>query len=166
MDDPTVTIRDERPADRAGVREAVLAAFGRCEEADLVDRLRADGDAEISLVAVDGARIVGHVLLSPMTAPFRALALAPVSVLPDRQGTGIGTRLIRAALERAELGGWQGVFVLGEPAYYRRFGFDAALASGFASPYAGPYLMALALGGSLPATAGSVDYAAAFRTLT
>jgi putative acetyltransferase len=89
-----------------------------------------------------------------------------VSVLPDRQGTGIGTRLIRAGLERAELGGWQGVFVLGEPDYYRRFGFEQALASGFASPYAGPYLMALALGGSLPATTGRVDYAPAFQALS
>lgn len=159
-------IRDEKPADRAGVREVVLAAFGGHQEADLVDRLRADGDAEISLVAVDGTRIVGHVLFSPMSAPFRALGLAPVSVLPDRQGTGIGSLLIRAGLERAELGGWQGVFVLGEPAYYRRFGFDAALAGGFASPYAGPNLLALALGGPLPATAGRVDYAPAFQALS
>lgn len=164
--EPTLTIRDEAPADRAGIRETVLAAFGRREEADLVDRLRADGDAAISLVAVDGDRIVGHVMLSRMTAPFRALGLAPVSVLPDRQGKGIGTRLIRAGLERAALGGWQGVFVLGEPAYYRRFGFDPALASGFASPYAGPYLMALALGGSLPEMVGRLDYAPAFRTLS
>jgi putative acetyltransferase len=159
-----VIIRDEAPADRAGIRALVLAAFGGAQEADLVDRLRTDGDAAISLVAVDGERVVGHVLLSRMSAPFRALGLAPVSVLPDRQGTGIGTRLIRAGLERAELGGWRGVFVLGEPAYYRRFGFDPALASGFASPYAGPYLMALALGGSLPATAGRLDHAPAFRT--
>ena len=161
-----MTIRDEAPADRAGIRALVMAAFGGRQEADLVDRLRAEGDAEIALVAVDGARIVGHVLFSPMTAPFRALGLAPVSVLPDRQGRGIGASLIRAGLERAAPGGWQGVFVLGEPAYYRRFGFDPALASGFASPYAGPYLMALALGGSLPATAGKVDYAPAFGTLT
>jgi putative acetyltransferase len=68
-----VIIWDEGPADRAGVREVVLAAFGGRQEADLVDRLRADGDAEISLVAVDGAHLVGHVLFSPMTAPFRAL---------------------------------------------------------------------------------------------
>ncbi len=73
--------------------------------------------------------------------------------------------MIRAGLERAAIDGWHGVFVGGEPGYYRRVGFDAARASGFISPYAGPYLMALALDGELPATNGSIDYARAFGAL-
>jgi putative acetyltransferase len=83
-----------------------------------------------------------------MRAPFRALGLAPVSVLPDRQRSGIGSALI-----------------LGSPAFYRRFGFDPDLARGFQSPYAGPYLMALPLRGALPATSGAVAYAPAFAAL-
>jgi putative acetyltransferase len=157
-----VRIRDETPRDITVIHDLVAAAFGRDEEARLVDRLRAEGDAAISLVACEGERLVGHILFSPMRAPFRALGLAPVSVLPDRQRAGIGSVLIRAGLARAEAEGWQGVFVLGEPAFYRRFGFDPDLARGFQSPYAGPYLMALPFRGALPATSGSVEYAPAF----
>jgi putative acetyltransferase len=158
-------VRDERPEDRPAIRAVVAAAFARSLEADLVDRLRSDGDSVISLVALDAGRMVGHVMFSRMAAPFRALGLAPVAVVPDRQRRGIGSRLIRDGLERAAAGGWQGVFVFGEPRYYHRFGFQAALAQGFGSPYAGPHLMALALAGSLPATTGRIDPAAAFRCL-
>jgi putative acetyltransferase len=160
----TVVIREEGPADIAGIRAVVEAAFSRPHEADLVERLRADGDRVISLVAIDDANgIVGQVMLSRMAAPFRALGLAPVAVAPDRQRAGVGSRLIRAGLGKAAAEGWEAVFVLGEPAYYRRFGFSAALASGFASPYAGPYLMALVLSGPLPATEGRIEYAPAFH---
>jgi putative acetyltransferase len=158
-----VIIREEAPADIAGIRAVVEAAFSRPDEADLVARLRAEGGSITSLVAADEDSIVGHVMLSKMAAPFRALGLAPVSVAPHRQRTGIGSALIRSGLEKAAAGGWESVFVLGEPAYYARFGFSAALASGFASPYVGPYLVALALNGPLPAIAGKIEYAAAFR---
>ena len=158
-------IRDEQPEDTAAIYAVVAAAFGQPAEADLVDRLRADGDSIVSLVAVDDGRIVGHVLFSKMSAPFRALALAPVSVAPERQNAGIGSRLILAGLERATAGGWLGVFVLGEPEYYGRFGFDAGDAQRFASPYAGPYFMALALNGELPANTGEVCHAPAFAAL-
>lgn len=150
-------IRDEERADRHAIRWLVEAAFAQPLEAELVDRLRADGDAVLSLVAVEGDRIVGHVLFSRMAAPFRALGVAPVSVAPHRQGAGIGSQLIRTGLARVAAEGWEGVFVLGEPDYYRRFGFDPARASGFQSAYAGPYLMALPLAAKLPATDGRID---------
>jgi putative acetyltransferase len=70
--------------------------------------------------------------------------------------------LIRWGLEQAERAGWHGVFVLGDPRFYRRFGFDPALANGFTSHDAGPHLMALAFGESLPAITGRIDYAPAF----
>ena len=157
-----VMIRNERPTDGTAVRGVVEAAFARPDEARLVERLRADGDCEISLVAVENGRIVGHVLFSRMIAPFRALSLAPVAVAPNRQRSGIGSRLIGAGLERARGAGWHGVFVLGDPNYYRRFGFDPALARGFSSPYAGPQLMALALGPALPVRSGAIEHASAF----
>jgi putative acetyltransferase len=93
------------------------------------------------------------------------VGLAPLAVRPDRQRSGIGARLIRAALERAKGDGWQAVFVLGDPDYYRRFGFDSSLASGFSSPYSGPHLMALALEAALPVTSGTIVYAKAFEFL-
>jgi putative acetyltransferase len=160
-----MTIRPEASSDISAIHALVAAAFGRPDEADLVDRLRADGDSVISLVAAEGNDLLGHVLFSRMTAPFKALSLAPVSVAPARQRQGIGSRLIWAGLDAARTSGWNAVFVLGEPDYYRRFGFDPALASGFSSPYAGPYLMALALGGDLPVRHGPIAHADAFRFL-
>jgi putative acetyltransferase len=124
----------------------------------------------LSLVAVEEGLIVGHVLISRMQAegdgrPYRAVGLAPVAVLPERQKQGIGSVLIREALDRLRAQGEEIVFLVGESAYYRRFGFDAATAAPFASPYAGPYFMALALGDiDLPA-AGRADYAPAFAGL-
>jgi putative acetyltransferase len=158
-------IRPEEPADRAAVRTVVEAAFPMPGEAKLVDQLRAEGDAVISLVAVDDDGIVGHVMFSRMTAEFRALGLGPVAVLPTRQRSGVGSLLIRQGLAQAEAGRWEIVFVLGAPAYYRPFGFDPALASGFTSPYAGPHLMALSLTQPLRRLSGKIDYAPAFAAL-
>ena len=131
----------------------------------LIDQLRADGDAEISLVAIDDGVIAGHVIFSRMTAGFRALGLGPVAVLPAQQRSGIGSLLIKQGLKQAQAGNWEIVFVLGDPAYYRRFGFDPTLASGFTSPYAGPHLMALGLTQPMPRLSGKVDYASAFAAL-
>ena len=159
-------IRNEQPEDRAAIHVVVKAAFGRTDEAVLVDRLRGDGSVVISLVAFDDDAVVGHILLTRMEAPFTALALAPLAVLPDRQGMGIGSRLVHAALQYAKSAGWQAVFVLGDPEYYSRFGFNVSMAAGFSSPYAGPYLMVLPLSGALPASAGAITYAGPFASLS
>jgi putative acetyltransferase len=158
-------IRREDCADISAIRRIVEAAFPTPAEARLIDKLRSDGDAMISMVAVESGAVVGHALLSKMVAPFRALGLAPVAVAPARQRKGIGSLLICSALREAEKDGWEGVFVLGDPALYQRFGFTLALASGFTSPYAGPHLMALAFNPPLPVTTGIIDYAPAFATL-
>lgn len=157
-------IRAERADDREAVRAVTAAAFESVAEADLVERLHADGDAEIALVAEAEGRLVGHILFSRMAAPFRALGLAPVSVAPERQGNGIGSALIRAGLARAREQGWEAVFVLGDPAYYGRFGFTAAAAGPFRCAYSGPHLMALPLGTAMPA-GGDIAYAPAFAAL-
>jgi putative acetyltransferase len=159
-------VRPETPADQAAIRTVLTSAFPGPAEADLVERLRDDGDVVVSLVAVDDGQVVGHVLLSKMSAPFKALGLAPLAVAPARQGEGIGARLVKAGLEAARDGGWEGVFLLGDPAYYGRFGFSAALATGFSSPYAGPHFMAISLSGELlPGEKGDVGYARAFSAL-
>jgi putative acetyltransferase len=160
-------VRSESPQDRAAVRQIHIDAFPTSAEADLVDGLRADGDAEISLVAVEEPEVLGHVMLSRMTAPFRALGLGPVAVSADRRRRGVAARLIEESIARACDGGWQAIFVLGDPAYYKRFGFSAAAAAPFESPYAGPYLMGLALQeGGLPVRSGRIDYARAFSALS
>ena len=159
-------VRPETPGDIQAIRVVEEAAFGQSAEARLVDDLRTAGDSIFSLVAVDNGTVVGHALFSRMKAPFPALALAPVAVLPERQRMGVGSRLISEGIARSEAAGWLGIFVLGDPAFYRRFGFDAGKARGFISPYAGPHLMALPLGRSeLPANTGSIQHAPAFAGL-
>src|SRR5580704_8968182 len=116
-----MVIRLETPSDVAAICVVEVAAFPTPAEARLVDDLRAAGDAVFSLVAVDGGRVVGHAMFSKMAAPFPALALGPVAVLPERQRTGIGSLLIRDGIARSEAAGWTGIFVLGNPAYYGRF---------------------------------------------
>jgi putative acetyltransferase len=85
-----VIIRDEKLADCEAVHELVAAAFQRPGEAVLINRLRSDDACAISLVAVEGDEIVGHVVFSRMTAPFLALGLGPVSVKPSHQRRAIG----------------------------------------------------------------------------
>jgi len=143
----------------------VKAAFGREDEARLVGVLNKAGDSIVSLVAVEEGIIVGHVLLSQMAAPFPALGLAPLSVRPDCQGRSLGSALVRAAVAQALAVGARAVFVLGDPDFYGRFGFGTPQARGFASPYAGPHLMVLPVGGSLPVPTGRIEYAPAFAEL-
>lgn len=164
-----MVIRPEEPGDRPAILDLLRAAFPGPEEALLVDRLAADGDVVLSLVAEDAQAdppLIGHILFSPMAAPFRALGLGPVAVDGRHRRRGLAAALIREGLRRVEAQGWQAVFVLGDPAYYSRFGFAAEAAAGFVSPYAGPYFMALPLGAErLPAATGQVDYAPAFAAL-
>lgn len=159
-------IRAETATDFAAIHAIEEAALAHPGEARLVDDLRNAGDMVLSLVAVEDEQIVGHVAFSKMRAPFRALGLGPVAVLPERQRTGVGSKLIREGLKRAEAERCQGVFVLGDPVYYTRFGFNVSKASAFQSVYSGPYLMVLALGGDeLPARRGRIEYAPAFAAL-
>lgn len=170
-EDRVISIRPAAPADSSVIEEIHLAAFPTSAEADLVARLDQDHDSEISLVAEQGGEIVGHVLLSRMSASaggraFRALGLGPIGVRPGAQGSGVGSELIRSALAIAGALGEELVFVLGEPDYYSRFGFSAESAAPFASPYSGPYFMALWLCPTLdPLVEGKADYASAFARL-
>jgi putative acetyltransferase len=159
-------VRLEMPGDVVAIRIVEEIAFGRRDEARLVDDLRAAGDAVFSLVAVDDGIVAGHAIFSRLQAPFPALALGPVAVLPEYRRKGIASQLIRAGIARSEAAGWAAIFVLGDPAFYRRFGFDVRKARGFTSPYAGPHLMALSPGGDeLPADTGIIEYAPAFAGL-
>ena len=163
-------LRPAESGDAAAIRAVHEAAFPTRAEADLVARLERDGDVAVSLVATLEREIVGHLLLSRMRVtgdgrPRRALALGPIGVLPPFQRGGIGSALIRGALAIARATGEELVFVLGEPEYYQRFGFSAETAAPYHSPYAGPYLMALAFAGAAPPASGTAEYARAFGEL-
>ncbi|MBU2956682.1 GNAT family N-acetyltransferase [Paracoccus sp. 1_MG-2023] len=148
-------LRPEQPSDRDPIDSLLAAAFDGPSEAALVRQLRADEDLSLSLVAIAAGRLLGHLALSPIAADRPALALAPVAVHPRAQGLGIGSALIRAALDHA---GDRPVVVLGDPAYYSRFGFRPA---DLKSPYAGPCLQ---VAGDLP-DGTTIAHAPAFATI-
>lgn len=158
-------IRDARESDDAAIREVVRAAFGGVGEADLVDALRRPGDLAVSLVADHDGAVIGHLGLSRLRSPPDGLALAPLSVAPDFQRRGIGGALVEASLERGRGLGYAIVFVLGDPAYYGRFGFSAGEAERYASPYAGPHFMCVLLRSTVGPPA-PVIYPPAFDALS
>lgn len=163
-----LVIRPAETADRAGIREVELQAFGQPAEADLVEALVADGDTVLELVAAQEGEIVGHILFSRLFVEddggrFPAVALAPLAVRPKRQDSGIGTALIKHAHALLRQSGESLSVVLGEPAYYGRFGYAHERAAGFASDYQCEALQALAWG-EAPAT-GRLVYARAFSDL-
>jgi putative acetyltransferase len=161
------SIRPEEPSDRDAIRAVHEQAFGQIEEAALVERLRRDGDLTLSLVAVRQG-VVGHIAFSRLRlleSAARAMALAPVAVLPAVQQSGIGTALVREGLRRLAASGEDLVLVLGDPAYYGRFGFSTEQARDLTTPYDGPYLQALALAEAGREARGPVRYAPAFADL-
>ncbi len=126
-----VVIRPEQPKDFAAVRDLNLAAFPNPAEANLVDELRANSKAALSLVAVQDNRIVGHILFSPVTVESNdgehpVLGLAPMAVLPELQRQGVGSLLVTAGLAHCKRTGVGSVIVLGHSDYYPRFGFEKA----------------------------------------
>lgn len=157
-------IRPAVPSDWPAIHAVETAAFGQPDEAELVDRLRADGDALVELVAEEAGEIVGHILFSPLAADTGAAfaALAPVAVRPDRQKDGLGGALIRAGLEACHALSIEAVILLGHPDYYPRFGFSAEAAKTVAAPFRGRSFMGLALvPGALDAPV-TITYAKAF----
>ena len=168
-----VVIRPERDADHRAISEVVRAAFVRHpdEVAALVERIRASEHyvPELALVAEDSSGVIAHVMLSWVGVEGgcrpRILNLSPMSVRPDRQRVGVGTRLIRDALRRVEEADEPAVFVEGIPEYYPRFGFERASALGFVSPHPGMLdeaFMVKRLPGYRPHLAGRIVYPPAF----
>jgi putative acetyltransferase len=160
-----VTIRPERAVDAGAIRAVLTAAFETSAEADLVERLRADGDLVLALVEEHGGAVRGTIAFPRLIVDVaNAVGLAPLAVTPCAQRRGIGGALVREGLRLLAAQGEQLVFVLGEPAYYERFGFDRAAARTFACKYAGDHFMALRVGDNAPAR-GEVRYPAAFDVL-
>lgn len=160
-------IRLERPDDATTIHALTVAAFRGMPfsdgaEAGVVAGLRTAGALTLSLVATEGGEILGHVAFSPVTIDGEAgdwFALGPVSVWPDRQRSGVGQALIREGLRRLRAMGAGGCVLLGDPAYYARFGFenDPDLRHGGAPAWA---FQRLSLDGSRPR--GEVRFHPAF----
>jgi putative acetyltransferase len=168
-----VNFRRESPADIPAIHSVVLAAFGQPGEADLVSALRRAGALTLSAIATIDDRIVGHVAYSPIlirseSQVAHALALAPVAVSPDFQRQGIGSGLVRWSLDECRRAGHQLVIVVGEPAYYHRFGFVEARPHGIKCPFEVPseaFMLLELAPNAARGCAGTVEYHPAFAAL-
>jgi len=171
-----VVIRPERDADHPVIADVVRAAFVKHpdEVASFVERIRASEQfiPELALVAEDSSGVIAHVMLSWVGVEGgsrpRILNLTPMSVRPDRQRIGVGGRLIRDALSRAEEAGEPAVMVEGISEYYPRFGFERASPLGFIAPspkIPDEAFMVKRLPGYASDLAGRIVYPASFDVL-
>lgn len=163
----SIRIRKEAPSDIAAIEAVTVAAFLDAAHAShteqfIVGALRDSGQLAVSLVADDDGAVIGHVALSPVAisgGAVRWYGLGPLSVAPAHQGRGIGTWLVEQALAELRALGASGCVVLGDPAYYARFGFRAEPA--LVLPGVAPeYFQAIAFDG--PPASGTVAYHASF----
>lgn len=165
-------VRREKPADRSAIFDVHAAAFATddvapASEATLVDDLRAAGDVipALSLVAELDGQVVGHVLVSRARLGGQAsLGLAPVGVLPSHQKAGVGSALMHAVLAAADALEFPEVVLLGDPAYYQRFGFRLARTLDVIPPDPrwAPYFQVRTLSSWNDQRVGSFRYAEAF----
>lgn len=172
-----VTIRKESTDDYQAIRSIIQQAFEDVKqsdhtEQDLVERLR-QSDAfipELSLVAVHEETLVGHILLTKLhivndSQEYDSLALAPVSVLPNHQGKGIGGQLIKTAHAIATSLGYKSIVLIGHKVYYPRFGYVQADTFGISLPFEAPLENCFAIElmeNGLDGVSGLVRYPEAF----
>ncbi|MBN9659487.1 MAG: N-acetyltransferase [Acidobacteria bacterium] len=164
-----ISLREWEAEDQPATRRLLIRAFGQPDEADLVEALRAEGAVILELVAEAEQQVAGHILYSRLTidpseGSAQVAALAPLAVDPDFQRRGVGGALIHMSLPMLAHAGVDAVFVLGDAAYYSRFGFSSELAATLQSPFPpGDHFMAMELSpGSIEGCHGKVCYARAF----
>src|SRR5690606_1601651 len=172
-----IIIKQEQVKDYKITENVVKCAFANAEHSDknehnLVCRIRNSNVfiPELSLVAMDNERIVGHILFSKVKIKnedqvVESLALAPVSVLPEYQNQGVGKLLISKALQKAKELRFHSVVVLGHPEYYPKIGVKEASSGGIKAPFEVPdeAFMAMELGeNTLDKVSGVVEYPSVF----
>lgn len=163
-------IRKETPDDIEAIHEINHQAFDTEAEANLVDALRASSASLISMVAEEGGVLIGHILFSPVSITGwegrkRVAGLAPLAVLPERQGQGVGSMLIEKGLSVCLSSGYDAVVVLGNPRYYTRFGFVPSVEFNLSPQYEVPeelFMVTELVPGALKGVSGTVQYHGAF----
>ena len=126
-----IEIREERSDDVEAIRDVNKRAFGQDQEGNIVDALRSNEAALVSLVATLNGQVVGHIMYSPITVGgVTGAALGPMAVQPEHQRQGIGSKLIEAGTQRLKDAGYPFIIVLGHANYYPRFGFKPASSFG------------------------------------
>lgn len=163
-------IRPERPGEDAAIAAVLSSAFGGDVETRLVARLRETQETALALVAEADEEIVGHIafaraVVDSGTGQIAIAWLAPLAVAPHRHGRGIGSALVTAGLDGCHSLGFKHTIVLGEPGYYRRFGYSLELAGTLASHWPREALMAARLAKDAPDLGGTLIDPAAFAVL-
>lgn len=166
-------IRKAEMGDADRIHELHQRAFDTEAEANLVDALQGAAIPLISLVAEDGAVLLGHILFSQVSIPGwdgrkRVAGLAPLAVLPEHQNQGIGTLLVEKGLSLCLSSGYDAVVVFGYPRYYTRFGFVPALEFNLRCEYNVPddvFMVLELVPGALKGVSGTVKYHEVFAKL-
>ncbi len=163
-----MTFRPVTPGDYQSISILLTEAFERPVEQKLVQQLRIDGDLVFEMVYTDKKEnLIGYIAFSQMQNPAKTVGLAPMAVAKSAQQSGIGTELGNVALIQVrDLLKPEAIFVLGDPAYYTRFGFSIENAARFETVYPKDYFMVLGLGNNnLENLPTNVRYAKAFEAL-
>lgn len=122
-----IEIREEGPGDVATIRDLNKLAFGQDQEGNIVDALRSNGAALLSLVATLNGRVVGHIMYSPLSlGEVIGAGLGPMAVLPEHQRQGIGSKLVETGNQKLKEAGCPFIIVVGHANFYPRFGFRLA----------------------------------------
>lgn len=162
-------IRPEERGDIAAIRDVNRRAFGQDQEGNIVDALRANGGALLSLVATQHGRIVGHIMYSPAgVGRILGAALGPMAVVPEEQGNGIGTKLVEVGNGQLARLGYPLIVVVGHPKFYSRFGFRPASTYGVTCAWDLPddVFMVMALDDTkMAAAAGAAVYRPEFMSV-
>ena len=162
-----MVIRQTTESDFEEVFSLIQSAFGNKKESDLVRRLISDNDVLINLVAESSSVILGNIVVSTINMePDLGLfcgGIAPLSVLPDQQSSGIGSKLMKAVIKESKKMEIDALFLLGDPDYYNRFGFTV---SKIKNDYSVEHFQELELNkGCLFKVKSTVKYARAFLSL-
>ncbi len=164
-------IRQEQPSDFESIFKVETAAFGKEDEANIVEKIRKDNAIVSSLVAIIDEAIVGHALyskgvLKSKTGEETAVALGPIAVHPDHQKAGIGASLIKAGNQACLEAGYEFVFVLGHTTYYPKFGFNSTVEHNIHCEFKVPpdvFMVAELKKGALANKQGTFHYHKAFH---
>ena len=163
-------IREETTADIDAIREVNRRAFAQEQEGNIVDALRSNGAALLSLVAIVDREVVGHIMYSPATVDDTiGAALGPMAVLPEFQRQGIGSRLVEAGNERLKAQGCPFIIVVGHAEYYPRFGFTPASKHGIRCEWDLPdnvFMIAVLDPVKMQGVSGLAKYRHEFSTVT
>ena len=155
-------IRPAVPDDHDAIRALLTGAFPDPSEARLVDDLRAAGDLIAEIVAEDAGTIVGHVAFSRHPAPEGWVCLAPLAVAEPARRQGVGGALVRDGLDRMRQAGIAAVTVLGDAAFYQRFGFTRAAAGNLDTPYPPEHMLVYPIAAGVSGTQARLVWPVAF----